>query len=127
LNPLVNDHGVYLPNQWHDNIIIGEDNYKKPHCSIAIVKLNDTKWIGSTTFDTATMKCGVLGGGSYPGITDKEFHTKEECIRYHARDLFETFTEQKKHSGWDGFDKIINRLEELGDLKEVKQLTLFDL
>ena len=127
MKPIINDNGVYCPDQWEDEIKIGIDNYQKPHCSICIVKLDENKWIGSTHFSTATMKCGLLGGGSYPSNTDQRFLTKEECIRYHARELHETFTEQRLHSGWDGFDKIIDKLEDLGKLKTELQLTLFEL
>ena len=127
MKPQINPNGVYCPDQWEDNIIIGVDNYKKPHCNISIVKLDKNKWIGSTTFSTATMKCGLYGGGSYPGESDIIFTTKEECIRHHAKYLYEVFTTQKLSSGWNGFDNIIDKLEDIAKLKKELQLTLFNL
>jgi len=125
MNPIYNEHGVYCPDQWESELIIGKNDYKEPHCHICIVKLDEDKWIGSTSLETNTMKCGVYGAGSYPGINDKIFITRDECIKYHSKELYGSYIRLKKEANWDGFNKIIDKLEELADLQPVKQLTLF--
>lgn len=124
MNPVINPNGVYCPDQWEDNIKIGVNDHRKPHCSIAIVKLDEDKWIGSSDLQTNIMKCGCFGRSSYPGNTDQIFNSKDECIQYHARDLYDDLIGYK-HDGLIEFNHIIDRLEELGNLKVVKQLTLF--
>lgn len=55
--PIPNDSGVYCPDQWESDIIIGKNDYKEPHCHIHIVKLDEDKWIAGTDLQTNTMKC----------------------------------------------------------------------